>query len=259
MEVDKNESDYTYNYYKMGKLLHNHQEDSMPTLLITGANRGIGLELCRQYLADGWDVHACCREPSSAKALNELAISNTKTLTIHALEVTNENQMDALKNTLKDKPVDILINNAGVYAQGASQFGKTDDKAWEEAVAVNIVAPMKMMEHFVNNIAMSDKKIIASMSSKMGSMDDNTSGGSYAYRATKAALNAVMVSAAHDLKHLDITALILHPGWVRTDMGGPNGELSVEESAGMLKKILTECDMSDSGKFFDIDGSVIPW
>jgi NAD(P)-dependent dehydrogenase (short-subunit alcohol dehydrogenase family) len=167
--------------------------------------------------------------------------------------------MDALKKALKGKPVDILINNAGVHALGASQFGKTDDEAWEEAVAVNLIAPMKMMEHFVENIAMSDKKLIASMSSKMGSMNDNGSGGAYAYRATKAALNAVMVSAAHDLRHLDITALILHPGWVRTDMGGPHGEISVEQSGEMLRKILDVCDITDSGTFFDIDGTVIPW
>ena len=138
----------------------------MPTLLITGANRGIGLELCKQYLAEGWNVHACCRKPSKAKDLNKLTDKN-KLLSIHELEVTKEKQMDALKKTLKDKPVDILINNAGVHALGASQFGKSDDKAWEEAVAVNLIAPMKMMEHFVDNIAMSDKKIIASMSSKM--------------------------------------------------------------------------------------------
>jgi len=230
----------------------------MPTLLITGANRGIGLELCKQYLDKNWEVHACCRNPKNAKELNTLADKN-KTLTIHELEVTDEAQMDALKKALKNKPVDILINNAGVHALGASQFGKTDDKAWEEAVAVNLIAPMKMMEHFVENVSISDKKIIASMSSKMGSMDDNGSGGAYAYRATKAALNAVMVSAAHDLRHLDITALILHPGWVRTDMGGPHGEISVEQSAQMLRKILSECDISDSGKFFDIDGTVIPW
>ena len=230
----------------------------MPTLLITGANRGIGLELCNQYLSEGWEVHACCRKPKKAKALNELADKH-KQLSIHELEVTNYKQMDALKKALKGRPVDILINNAGVHALGASQFGKTDDKAWEEAVAVNLISPMKMMEHFVENIAMSEKKIIASMSSKMGSMDDNTSGGAYAYRATKAALNAVMVSAAHDLRHLDITALILHPGWVRTDMGGPHGEISVEESCTMLRKILGECDITDSGKFFDIDGTVIPW
>ncbi len=230
----------------------------MPTLLITGANRGIGLELCKQYLAVGWDVHACCRKPKSAKDLEKLADKN-KQLTIHELEVTKEEQMDVLKKSLKDKPVDILINNAGVHALGASQFGKSEDKAWEEAVEVNLIAPMKMMEHFVENIAMSDKKIIASMSSKMGSMSDNGSGGAYAYRATKAALNAVMVSAAHDLRHLDITALILHPGWVCTDMGGPHGEISVEQSATMLRKILDDCDISDSGKFFDIDGSIISW
>ena len=153
----------------------------------------------------------------------------------------------------------MLINNAGVHALGASVFGKTDDKAWEEAVAVNLIAPMKMMEYFVENVSVSDKKIIASISSKMGSMDDNGSGGAYAYRATKAALNAVMVSAAHDLRHLDITALILHPGWVRTDMGGPNGEISVETSAKMMRKILEGCEITDTGKFFDIDGCIIPW
>jgi NAD(P)-dependent dehydrogenase (short-subunit alcohol dehydrogenase family) len=230
----------------------------MPTLLITGANRGIGLELCKQYLGKGWEVHACCRKPKKAKALNKLADKNDA-LTVHELEVTNEKQMDALVKALHNKPIDILLNNAGVHALGASQFGKTDEKAWEEAVAVNLVAPMKMMEHFVKNVAMSDRKIIASMSSKMASMDDNSSGGSYAYRATKAALNAVMVSAAHDLRHLDIISLILHPGWVRTDMGGPHGEISVEESATMLCKLLDNCDITDSGKFFDIDGSVIPW
>ena len=230
----------------------------MPTLLITGANRGIGLELTKQYLENGWEVHACCRQPETAQDLSSLTDQHPQ-LTIHALEVTNDAQMDALKAALKGKPVDILLNNAGVHAKKAAQFGNTDTDAWEEAVAVNLIAPMKMMEHFVENVASSDKKIIASMSSKMGSIEDNTSGGSYAYRATKAALNAVMVSAAHDLRHLDITALILHPGWVRTDMGGPHGELSVAESAQKLRKILDECDITDSGKFFDIDGSIIPW
>jgi len=231
----------------------------MPTLLITGANRGIGLELCKQYLKQGWDVHACCRNPKKAKDLNTLHDKYKATMDVHALEVTNEKQMDKLKKTLKGKPVDMLINNAGVHALEASQFGKTDDKAWEEAVAVNLIAPMKMMEHFVENIAMSERKIIASMSSKMGSMNDNGSGGAYAYRATKAALNAVMVSAAHDLRHLDIISLILHPGWVRTDMGGPQGEISVEESGEMLCKILDDCTIEDSGKFFDVDGTIIPW
>lgn len=231
----------------------------MPTLLITGANRGLGLELCHQYLKEGWKIYATCRDPGKAKELNSLADEYQNLLSVHALEVSNNDQMHALKKYLKGKPIDILFNNAGVYASDASQFGKTDKKAWEEAVAVNIIAPMKMMEEFVENVAKSDKKIIASMSSKMGSMQDNTSGGSYAYRATKAALNAVMVSAAHDLRHLGITSLILHPGWVRTDMGGPQGELSVEQSAQKLRKILDKRTIKDSGSFFDIDGTIIPW
>jgi len=231
----------------------------MPTLLITGANRGIGLELCKQYVAEGWRVFATCRDPESATELKEFAATNKDLLSIHELEVSNEYQMTELQKTLKNVPIDILLNNAGVYGYGATEFGKTYSDAWDEAVAINLIAPMKMMEHFVENVASSEKKIIASISSKMASMSDNTSGGSYAYRATKAALNAVMVSAAHDLKHLDITSLILHPGWVRTDMGGPNGEISAEESATLLRKNLTDCTIEDSGCFLDIDGSIIPW
>lgn len=231
----------------------------MKTLLITGANRGIGLELSKQYLEAGWNVIACCRKPDAAKDLNVLANSHAEKCSLKKLDVRKVDQIKQLAKDLKKQPIDILLNNAGVYGYSATQFGDTDTDAWDEAVAVNVLAPMKMMEYFVENVAKSDKKIIASMSSKMGSMDDNSSGGSYAYRATKAALNAVMVSAAHDLRHLDITALILHPGWVRTDMGGPNGELSVEKSAAMLKKILDKCTIEDSGSFFDIDGSIIPW
>ncbi len=231
----------------------------MSTLLITGASRGIGLELCEQYLAEGWLVYATCRSPKKSKELNKLAKDSKGDLHIHTLDVRNEQQMDELKTALKGVSIDVLLNNAGVHAQAASQFGKSDDKAWEEAVHVNLLAPMKMMEHFVDNVAASELRFIGNMSSKMGSMEDNTSGGAYAYRATKAALNAVTVSAAHDLKYRDIRVAILHPGWVRTDMGGPSGELSVEESAKMLRKIIADVRVNDSGKFFDIDGSIIPW
>jgi len=232
----------------------------MPTLLITGANRGIGLELCRQYLAKGWEVYATCRDPKSAKALNALATDSSQgILHIQALDVRHAQQMDDLKEALKGKPIDILLNNAGIHAREASQFGASDDKTWEQAVNVNLLAPMKMMEHFVDNVAASEQRLIANMSSKMGSMADNRSGGSYAYRATKAALNAVTVSAAHDLKHRGICVIILHPGWVRTDMGGENGELSVAQSGTMLRKIMAEVSLKETATFFDIDGSVIPW
>lgn len=231
----------------------------MPTLLITGANRGIGLELSKQYLQDGWNVIACCRNPKKSLDLQALHAAHKDSCHVQELDVKDIASIKALSKTLQRESIDVLLNNAGVYGYDAVQFGDTDKDAWNEAVAVNVIAPMKMMEYFVQNVANSDKKIIASMSSKMGSMDDNTSGSSYAYRATKAALNAVMVSASHDLRHLDITSLILHPGWVRTDMGGPNGELSVEESATKLRQIINNASLNDSGSFFDIDGSIIPW
>ncbi|MEE9352140.1 MAG: SDR family oxidoreductase [Thiotrichaceae bacterium] len=231
----------------------------MPTLLVTGANRGIGLELCKQCLADGWIVHACCRNPKKAKSLSALEKKNKDKVTIYPLDVRNAEQLESLQAALKNAPVDVLFNNAGVHALGASAFGQCNDEAWEEAVQVNLLAPMKMMECFVDNVASSKMKVIANISSKMGSMADNSSGGSYAYRATKAALNAVTVSAAQDLKHRDIVVMILHPGWVRTDMGGANGELSVEQSVTLLLKLITQADMSHSGKFLDIDGTQIPW
>ncbi len=231
----------------------------MPTLLVTGANRGIGLELCKQCLIEDWTIHACCRAPKKAKELSALAKEHKDKLTVHKLDVQHIEQLEALQKELKNTPIDILFNNAGVHAKGASTFGDCDDDAWQEAVEVNLLAPMKMMEYFVDNVAKSEMKVIANLSSKMGSITDNSSGGSYAYRATKAALNAVTVSAAQDLKHRDIIVMILHPGWVRTDMGGPHGELSVEQSVSMLLKLIGNSDMSHSGKFLDIDGTEIPW
>jgi len=231
----------------------------MPTILVTGANRGIGLEISKQCLTHHWTVHACCRDPENASELTSLIKRNEDSLFIHALDVRQTEQLEDLQKNLKNTPIDVLFNNAGIHAKGASDFGDCDDNEWQEAVQVNLLAPMKMMEHFVNNVATSKMKVIANISSKMGSIADNTSGGSYAYRATKAALNAVTVSAAQDLKHRDIIVMILHPGWVRTDMGGPNGELNVKESVTLLLKLITNADMSHSGKFLDIDGTEIPW
>ncbi len=230
----------------------------MPSLLITGANRGIGLELCRQCLEQGWTVFATCRQPEKAKALLSLQDKATE-LSVYALDVRNSEQLEGLQSVIGSQPIDVLFNNAAVYAEEASQFGHCDEDAWKEAVAVNLLAPMKMMECFVDNVARSEMKVIANLSSKMGSMADNRSGGSYAYRATKAALNAVTVSAAQDLKHRDIIVMVLHPGWVRTDMGGPQGELSVEQSVSRLLELIHRADKSDSGKFLDIDGTEIPW
>ncbi len=232
----------------------------MPTILITGANRGIGLELTRQYAAAGWAVHACCRSPENARDLNKLVAKSNGAIQIHLLDVMHEIQRASLAAQLQGEPIDILFNNAGISGGWNGQdFGQSNAKTWENAFLINTIAPMQMMEAFADNVAASERRIIANMSSKMGSMADNGSGGSYVYRSSKAALNAVTVSAARDLASKGITVVALHPGWVRTDMGGSNGEISAEECATELRRNLDALTLVDSGRFIDIDGADIPW
>jgi NAD(P)-dependent dehydrogenase (short-subunit alcohol dehydrogenase family) len=232
----------------------------MPTILITGTNRGIGLELTQQYAADGWRIYACCRNPETADALNALAAQYDGKVTVHQLDTCNDEQRRALASELAGIPIDILFNNAGMYGNWDYQsFGSSDRNEWLNTLDANVIAPMQMMETFADNVAASEQKLIANMSSKMGSMQDNGSGGSYIYRSSKAALNAVCVSAAKNLAPRGIKVAVLHPGWVRTDMGGENGELSVEESASALRRNLASMTDDDSGRFMDIDGSTIPW
>jgi len=228
------------------------------TILITGSNRGIGLELVNQYAAAGWRVFACAREPQGGEALNKLAQSFNN-VSLHTLDVTSSEQIQSLAKELKNQPIDILFNNAGVYGPYNASFGNTDEAAWLECLRINTISPMKICEAFVDNVAMSQRKLIAAMSSKMGSMTDNGSGGSYIYRSSKAALNAVMKSVSIDLQPKHIKVAILHPGWVKTDMGGVNAEITVDECVGLLRKNLDNMTADNSGNFFEIDGSVIPW
>jgi NAD(P)-dependent dehydrogenase (short-subunit alcohol dehydrogenase family) len=228
------------------------------TILITGSNRGIGLELVRQYASQGWQVIACCRRPDQATALNRLG-DEFPHITLHTLDVAQQDQVQELAARLQECPIDILFNNAGIYGPYDAVFGNTDEARWLECLHTNVIAQMKMMEAFVAQVAASRHKLIAAMSSKMGSMTDNGSGGSYIYRSSKAALNAVMKSAAIDLAPRGVKVAILHPGWVKTDMGGPNAEITVTESVGRMREILGTVTSENSGTFFDIDGSVIPW
>ncbi len=228
------------------------------TILITGSNRGIGLELARQYSVAGWHVHACCRKPSAADSLNSLASGNNN-MHIHSLDVTNLEQIESLSKKLLDVPIDILFNNAGVYGPYDAYFGNVDEQECLQCMRVNTIAPLKMIENFVGHVGRSQLKLVASMSSKMASMSDNGSGGSYIYRASKAALNAMMKSAAIDLKSKNIKVAILHPGWVRTDMTGPAAEITTEESVTQLVKNMEAVTLESSGSFYDIDGSIISW
>lgn len=230
---------------------------SQATVLITGANRGLGLEFAKQYAEAGWQVIACCRWPDEAKELQALAERSGDQVEIHQLDVADFEEIDALALILQGRAIDLLINNAGVYPQ--SDFGNVNYEAWAEAFHINSMAPMKMAEAFAGHVAASNLKKIVTVSSKMGSIDDNTSGGSYIYRSTKTAVNMVMKSLAIDLKPMGIASTILHPGWVRTDMGGPNGLIDAPESVAGMRRVIETLTLENSGRFVAYDGKEIPW
>lgn len=225
----------------------------MPSLLITGSNRGIGLEFVRQYAADGWRVHATCRAPDSASELR--AIKGD--VTVHALDVANDDQIGALASTLGSEAIDLLINNAGKLND--SSFGRTDTDAWLRAFRINSIAPIHVLEHFIPHLLRGEKKIAATLTSKMGSIADNGGGGSYIYRSSKAALNAAMVSAAIDLRPKGVLVAVFHPGWVKTDMGGSGASIDASTSVSGMRAKIAVMKPNDSGRFFNFDGSELPW
>jgi len=165
----------------------------------------------------------------------------------------------ALSYELRNDPIDILINNAGIYGSDKNEFGNVEVQSWLQAFQINTIAPLKMVEVFSQQLLMSKRKLVACMSSKMGSMADNGSGSSYIYRSSKAALNAVVKSLSIDLKEQGIICVALHPGWVKTDMGGANAEISTRESVEHIFGNLSSLTIDDSGRFIDIDGHDIPW
>jgi len=230
------------------------------TILITGANRGIGLELTRQYLRDGgWMIEACCRNPGDAADLRRLADGSEGRVRVHRLEVTDAGQIASLAKTLSGRPIDILLNNAGVMGSRQQLGGPLDEKTWLDIFRVNTIAPVRIAQALLENVATSERRIIASMTSRMGSIDDNTSGGHYYYRTSKAALNMAMRSLAVDLKNRGVTVVVLHPGWVKTAMGGDSAPLSVEQSVSGLREVLSSLAPGRSGRFIAFDGAEIPW
>jgi NAD(P)-dependent dehydrogenase (short-subunit alcohol dehydrogenase family) len=227
----------------------------MPTCLITGASRGIGLEFAKQYLAEGWSVHASCREPQRADELARL----TGPIEVHALDVTDFARIEALARRLEGVAIDLLINNAGVYGPRVVPYDFVDYGAWADVLRTNAMAPLKMSAVFSKHVARSQHRTIASLTSLMGSIGDNTSGGAYIYRSSKAALNAVMKSLAIDLRGKEITVVVLHPGWVRTDMGGSGATLEVSESVAAMRALIASLSLKDSGAFYNYDGTELPW
>jgi NAD(P)-dependent dehydrogenase (short-subunit alcohol dehydrogenase family) len=231
----------------------------MPSALITGANRGLGFEFARQYLADGWQVYAACRDPNSASKLSRLADASGHKLRILPMDVTDSASVKVAAAELDGQAIDLLLNNAGVGGARGQTIGNIDYEAWAKVLDVNTMGPMRVSEAFVNNVARSERKLIITLTSGMGSLADNTSGGSIAYRSSKAAVNMVMRSLAIDLAPRGITCVVINPGWVQTDMGGPHATITPAESVTMLRRLIETVGPAQSGKFFNYNGREYAW
>ncbi|MBI2253361.1 MAG: SDR family oxidoreductase [Proteobacteria bacterium] len=226
----------------------------MPTVLITGANRGIGLELARQYAQAGWDVIACCRKPTEADALKALK-GNVE---VKALDVAKPASIAKLAVALKGRSIDVLLNNAGILGRRVG-FGKAETKEFLGVMQVNVLGPLLMAESFWPLVKKSKQKKIVAITSGMGSISGGANGGSYAYRSSKAALNMVMKNLGNDLGGKGIATAAISPGWVKTDMGGKSAPLTVTDSAAGIIKVIASIDAAKSGGFFNHNGDTIAW
>ena len=223
----------------------------MPTVLITGAARGLGLDFTRQYAAKGWKVLACARAPESLKLIKG-------DIHPHKLEVTDYQAVSVLAGELKGEAIDVLICNAGIAGREATVLGSIDPATWRQTFEVNTLAPLKMAEAFVEHVARSKQKKLIAISSRLGSiaLADN---GRYAYRASKTALNMEWKGLSIDLGGKGVICTVLHPGWVQTDMGGSGAPLTIDQSVPAMVKVIDGLTARHNGRFINYDGNEIPW
>ncbi len=228
----------------------------MPTMLVTGANRGIGLEFVRQYGAEGWTIHAGVRNPAASSALQALGLER---LSIHQLDVDNHDQIEALAAGLEGQPIDLLINNAGLWAGDDEKYGRFSDEQWMAQFKTHVFGTMAMCEALVDNVATSDKKLMINISSGNGSLGSAIGVGDYPYDTTKAALNMVGRLLAVRLKDRGIAVVSMTPGNVATDMSGSGADLTPEESISGMRRVIAGFDLSHSGAFIRYNGDIAPW
>jgi NAD(P)-dependent dehydrogenase (short-subunit alcohol dehydrogenase family) len=235
------------------------QADAMATILITGANRGLGFEFARQYLAEGDTVIAACRKPGAARSLQHLERDSKGALTLTELDVADATSVKRAAARVQAPAIDILINSAGLLGERGQTIGSIDYNEWMRILDVNLLGPMRVCEAFLDRVARSERRLIVTLTSGMGSLADNTSGGSIAYRTSKAAVNMAMRTAAIDLEPRGLTCIVINPGWVKTDMGGPNAKLSPEQSVGAMRRVIAKLGPHGSGRFYNYDGREFPW
>ena len=231
----------------------------MKKILVTGANRGLGLGLVKKFLKNNEKVICTTRNISKSKELTLCKEKYNDNLEICELDLLDKESPNILSNFLGDKPIDLFINNAGVIGHSAQHFKSVSLNHWLEVLKVNLIAPLLITQSIIKNIEKSSERKIYFISSKVGSIEDNKSGGMYIYRSSKTALNQVVKSLSIDLKPLGISVISLHPGWVRTEMGGPNALISVEESVNGMVDVISNTSIVNSGEFINYDGTRLPW
>lgn len=230
----------------------------MATYVVTGANRGIGLELVAQLVAQGHHVLATARQPERAEALSALSSEHPGQIEVFALDVSDPASVTAFGQAVGDRPVDVLINNAGVLLRGGGP-GELDYEKIELTFRINTLGPLRVTEALLPALRAAAQPVIANITSQMGSIADNTSGGAYSYRISKAALNMAIRSLALDLGRQGMVALVLHPGWVQTDMGGPNAKITTTQSVTGMLSTIQSATAEHAGKFWNWDGTELPW
>jgi NAD(P)-dependent dehydrogenase (short-subunit alcohol dehydrogenase family) len=223
------------------------------TVLITGANRGLGLEFAREYHARGYRVIGTARNPGEADELHGLGVR------VEQLDVADPASVRALGRRLKGVPIDILINNAGIIGPHAHSFTSLDVDALDRTWQVNSLGPMRVTQALYGNLKLADTRKIISITSDLGSISRNTGGGLYGYRMTKAALNMFNRTLAAELGPDGFICVVLHPGWVQTDMGGRNAPLTPKQSISGMIKVIDGLTAADNGRFFDYRGREMPW
>ncbi len=240
----------------------------MPSILITGASRGLGLEMCRQYADAGWRVFACCRNPETASGLAPIVDAANGAVTLHKMDVDDAAQVDAVAEELSGTPIDILVNNAGLAdAYGTGVFEGNDDPdlknydmdEWLQILNTNVVSVGRVTGAFAGHVAASDRKLIMMMASGLSSVGNTWQAGRYAYRTSKAALNILMRGVGAWLEPQGITVVSVAPGWTRTELGGPNAHNSVEEAIEGVRAVLDRLTIEDTGSYWNYDGKRLPW
>lgn len=227
-------------------------------VLVTGTNRGLGLEFVKQYAEDGATVFACCRDPHKASALRRISDGAGGKVSIHPLDVAEPDSIAALGDAFGSEPIDILVNNAGVYGPEKQTADDMDYEGWAKAFAVNSMAPLRVAQTFRKNLLKGRDKKFVTITSILGSTARHD-GAIFAYRASKAAVNNVMHGLAIAWKKDGITIGLIHPGWVKTDMGGKNADIEPHESIAGMKRVIAKLTQADSGKYLDYAGRELPW